>query len=193
MAVVQTVLQVQAAPVPWHGVGPWNIKTVTCSCRLRKHLTFPQHILSRDMVLKFRSSNTRKPSYPLSPYSKSTWLHGASTIPYMNSLLDDSERTHVLQRLLPEISSPRPKHEVSKAQETVEFYIIIVVAWRTVGRSIHIRCVSRVIYKHVRHQKVELRFSEGRVFLSPSGTYDDTTFGSPCFVEPSGDEMKYSC
>lgn len=55
------------------------------------------------MVLKFRSSNTRKPSYPLSPYSKSTWLHGFSTILYMHPLLDDSERPHVLQQLLPEI------------------------------------------------------------------------------------------
>ena len=125
------------------------------------------------MVLKFRSSNTRKPSYPLSPYAKPTWLHGFSTTLYMHSLLDDSERPHVLQRLLPGIGSPRPKHEVSKAQETVEFYIIIVIAWRTVGRSIHTRCVCRVIYKHVRHQKVELRFGEGRVLLASSGTYDD--------------------
>ena len=53
----------------------------------------------------------------------------------------------------------------------------------------HTRCVCRVIYKHVRRQKVELCFGEGRVILTPSGPYDETAaFAAPCFYEPSGND-----
>ena len=81
-----------------------------------------------------------------------------------------------------QIHSSRLKPEKSKVLEGRESDIIIVIAWRETGRSLHKRCVCRVIYKHVRRQKVEHCFGEGRVILTPSGLYDDTTSLRGCSV-----------
>lgn len=42
------------------------------------------------------------------------------------------------------------------------------------GRFIHLRCVCRVIYKHVRHEKSNSVSARGELILAPSETYDDT-------------------
>ena len=75
--------------------------------------------------------------------------------------------------------------------ERAKVDIIIVVAWGKADTPIHRRCVCRVIYKHVRHQKVGPCFGEGRVYPYP--IWDLRWWARSAGLrldEPSGDEIR---